>query len=109
MVEANANVIHRLKKMVRHKMKHNVSWCSKSQQERQAQAGENCGAKANAEYQADDRKSVVEKKSEDIRRRRSMTKNTKLMQEARRWLERRVWDKRTRTSFRGRRGWSGIR
>ena len=61
MVEANANVIHRLGKMVRHKMKHNVSWCSKSQQERQAQAGETCQAKANAKREADAGKGAVAK------------------------------------------------
>jgi hypothetical protein len=39
--EANANVRHRLEKMVRHKLKHNESWCGESQQERLAQAGKN--------------------------------------------------------------------
>jgi len=53
--------MHRLKKLVKQKLAQNKSWCSKSQQERQAQAGENCGAKANAEYQADDGKDGVAK------------------------------------------------
>ena len=31
---------------------HNESWCGKTQQERQAQAGDTCWAKANAEREA---------------------------------------------------------
>ena len=47
MAEANENVRHRLEKMVRHKLKHNESWCGESQQERQAQAGKKLVVRSN--------------------------------------------------------------
>ena len=49
MAENNANVRHRLEKMVMQKLTQNVSWCGKSECKRQAQAGVKCGAKANAQ------------------------------------------------------------